>query len=221
MRGATSAPHDGAMDPTATRTTNATDEGTGIVTAILGGFLIGVATQVLQGELDGSWNVLANSGVMWSLGAAAIGMLMPTARTAIAGGATSMVVASCSYYWAAEAFDGIASSGRSPMVWSVVGIVAGSAFGLAGWTIRFDASRRWLALAAVGGLLIGEGRHLVRVVEWLRPAGTVQLLLGVALVAVCVREDRRPLAVLGVALGGAVCYAIAVDVIDAVFMAPI
>jgi hypothetical protein len=209
----------GRMAETHARTT--ADDGTAIVTAILGGFLVGVVTQVLQGKLTGSWNVLANSGVMWSLAAAAVGALMPGIRTAVVGGATSMVVASVSYYWAAEAFEGIASSGRSPMVWSIVGIVAGGAFGLAGWLVRNDAARRWLALAAVGGLLIGEGRHLVRVVEWLRPAGIVQLLLGVALVAVCVRADRRPLAVLAFAAGGALCYGIAVHVIDAVFMAPI
>jgi hypothetical protein len=193
---------------------------TAAATAVLGGFLVGVVTQALQGELPGNWSVLANSGVMWSLAAAAVGVLMPSARAAVAGGAASMVVASISYYWAVDWFEGIASDARSTVIWSAVGVVAGAAFGLVGWLVRHDADRRWLALALVAGLVLGEGRHLVTTVDWLRPAGLVQVVSGVALAAVCVRRDRRPHVAIALVAVAAVAYAVAGRLVDAAFLLP-
>jgi len=164
--------------------------------------------------------VLANSGVMWSLAAVVVGLLMPSARAAIAGGAASMVTASISYYWAVDWFEGIASNARSTLIWSAVGIVAGGAFGLVGWLVRHDVERRWTALALIAGLLLGEGRHLVSVVERLRPAGLVQLVLAVALAIVCVRRAARPHVALAFVAVGAVGYATAARLVDAAFMLP-
>lgn len=44
--------------------------------AVAGGLALGIGTQVLQGELPGSWGVLANSGTAWAFGAFAVGASM-------------------------------------------------------------------------------------------------------------------------------------------------
>jgi len=82
--------------------------------AIVAGLVVGIGTQVLQGVLPDSWGVLANSGVVWALGAFALGTLMPSVRAAALGGTTTMVLASLSYYWAVDWFGESARRGAAP-----------------------------------------------------------------------------------------------------------
>jgi hypothetical protein len=187
--------------------------------AVLGGLVVGIGTQELQGVLPGSWGVIANSGVAWALCAFAIGTLMPSDPAAIVGGATAMVLASVSYYWAADRFEGVSSNGRSALIWSVAGLVAGPAFGVAGRWVRSRRDMRWLALAPVAGVLIAEGGHLLWFVgvDDLWPAGVVELTLGAVLTAACVLHDRRPLLVLGVIGAAVAVHHLAYDLIGAGF----
>ncbi len=148
--------------------------------------------------LPASLGVLANSGVMWALGAFAAGTLMPSVRAAALGGATTMVLASLSYYWAVDWFEGISSQGRGALIWSVAGLVAGPVFGVAGHLVKSRPDVRRLALAPVAGALIGEGAHLVWFVgvDDLWPAGVVEMTLGAAMATACIWRDRRPILVL-------------------------
>ena len=189
-------------------------------TALLGGLVLGVGSQVLQGLLPGAWVVVANSGVAWAIGAFAIGTLMPSARAAVFGGATALVLASFSFYWAVEWFEGYASGIRGPLVWSAAGLVAGPAFGLAGRIVRTRPDLRWLALAPVAGILVGEGAILVWFVgvDDLWPAGLVELLAGAALTALCAWRDRRPLVVLGIVAAAIVVHHLAYDAINVGFL---
>lgn len=131
-----------------------------LVVAVLAGVALGFATQTLQGWLPGSTGVFANSGVAWALIAFALGLTMPSARSGALGGAVALLVASCSYYVAADWFEGIGFVPRTAVMWSIAGIVAGSAFGSAGFVARRSRQHRSAAWALVAGVLIGEGVHL-------------------------------------------------------------
>ena len=183
--------------------------------AVLGGLVLGIGTQELQGVLPGSWGVLANSGVAWALGAFAIGAVMTSDRAAALGGAVAMVLATVSYYRAVEWSDGISSDGRGPLVWSLAGLVAGPAFGVAGHWARTRADLRWLALAPVAGILLAEGGHLLWTVgvDDLWPAGAVEVTAGAAITAVCVLRDRRPVVALGVVAAAVALHRLADDLI--------
>lgn len=192
------------------------------VVVLVGGLALGIGTQVLQGVLPGSWGVIANSGTAWALGAFAVGALLPSDRAAAIGGAAAMVLASVSYHAAVDWFEGSSSNGRSALIWSIAGLVAGSAFGLAGRWCRTRPERRWLALAPVAGVLLGEGLHLVRYVgvSDLRTAGVVELVMGGVLSVVCVARDRRPLVVVTLVVGSFVIHRLALGLIGAGFSRP-
>jgi hypothetical protein len=187
--------------------------------AVLGGLVVGIGTQVLQGVLPGSWGVLANSGVAWALAACAIGTVLPSDRAAALGGAVAMVLASTSYYWAVEWFEGIESSSRGTVIWSLAGLVAGPVFGVAGRWARHRPDRRGLALAPVAGVLVGEGIHLLWFVgvDDLWPAGLVELVLGAMLAVGATVRDRRPVVVLGMIVAAAALHHVATGIIDAGF----
>lgn len=109
---------------------------------VVTGAVLGIGTQILQGALPGGWGVLANSGVMWALGAFALGYLLPTRRWAVVGGAVQLVVASCTYYVAVDWFEGIRSGPHGAVIWSAAGIVAGTVFGFAGHLAASRVARR-------------------------------------------------------------------------------
>jgi hypothetical protein len=198
-----------------------------LATTVVTGLAVGIGTQVLQGVLPDTWSVLANSGVMWALMAFALGAVLPTARWGALGGAAQLVIASVVYYAAVDWFEGNSSELRGAIIWSAAGIVAGSAFGIAGYWCRRHPERRFPALALVAGVLAGEGVHLAWWVgnAELRPAGVVELGLAAVLLAVClVGASRRPprratTLVAGIGLGAAIATLAAVDAIDAVFLA--
>jgi hypothetical protein len=190
------------------------------VIAVAGGLAIGIGTQILQGWLPGSWGVLANSGVGWALGAAVVGMFMPTDRAAAVAGAVAMVLASNSYYWAVEWFEHSSSDGRGALLWSLAGLVAGPVFGIAGRWIWTDGGRRWLGASPVAGILTAEGIYLMWYVgvDDLRPAGAVELALGAVLAVWVLVRSSSKLAVLGLIIGSAAAFFVAEQIIDAGFL---
>lgn len=187
--------------------------------AVLGGLVVGIGTQGLQGVLPGSWGVLANSGVAWALCAFAVGTLLPSDRAAAIGGAVTMVLASISYYQAVDWFEGTSSKGRSTVIWCLAGLAAGPVFGVAGRWAHRRRELRWLAVAPVAGILLAEGAHLLWFVgvDELWPAGVVELGLGAALAVGGAARDRRPLLVLGVVGATVALHHLAYDLIEAGF----
>ncbi|MEO5899709.1 MAG: DUF6518 family protein [Ilumatobacteraceae bacterium] len=160
--------------------------------ALAAGAAIGIGTQVLQGVLPGAWGVLANSGVMWALGAVLVGLLMPSDRVAVVAGALAMVTASFSYYAAVEWFEHSASNGSGAAMWARAGLLAGPFFAFAGRAVRLGGTRRWLAVAAFAGTLGAEGAQLIWFVGvgHLRVAGIVELVVGAALLAASAARAR-------------------------------
>jgi hypothetical protein len=166
-------------------------------TVAVAGLVLGVGTQILQGVLPDGWSVLANSGVVWAIGAFALGAILPDPRSAAIGGAIELVIASCIFYVAVDWFEGSSSNPRSALIWSCAGIVAGSAFGAAGYLARRSAVWREPAWAFVAGAIAAEGVYLTWQVgnTTLRPAGLVELGLATALLAGCmISTSRRTLA---------------------------
>lgn len=149
--------------------------------AVVGaGLAVGIGTQVMQGVLSGSWSVLANSGVMWALAAFALGAVLPTTRWAMVGGAAHLVIASFAYYEAVEWFEGSSSDLSRSLIWALAGVIAGVVFGLAGHLCVRRSAWRGPSLALVGGVLVGEGMHLSRMVgdAALRTAGAAELMVA-------------------------------------------
>jgi hypothetical protein len=130
-----------------------------------------------------------------------------------------MALAALSYYWAVEWFEGIESGGTGARIWALAGLVAGPFFGVAGRWFRARPAWRWLALAPVAGILVGEGVHLIWSVgrAELRPAGVFELVLAALLAGWCLWRDRRWPAVLGLVAGAAACFWIAEQIIDHAF----
>ena len=157
------------------------------------GLVVGIGTQVAQGELSGSWGVLANSSVMWALAAFALGAVLPTTGWAAGGGAAHLVVASFAYYEAVEWFEGSRSDPSRAIIWSLAGIVAGAAFGVAGhWCVR-RPMWRGPTLGLVSGVLFAEGVYLTWYVgnPPLRAAGIVELAASVVVAVVACVAARR------------------------------
>lgn len=190
-----------------------------LVVGLVGGLAVGVGTQILQGVLPGSWNVLANSGVAWAVGAFLLGMLLTSDASAAVAGGIAMALAALSYYWAVDWFEGLSSDGRGAQIWALAGLVAGPFFGVAGRWFRARPAWRWLALAPVAGILVGEGTHLIWFVDRdeLRPAGVFELVLATLVTIWCLWRDRRGAAVLGLVSGAAACFWLAEQIIDNAF----
>jgi Family of unknown function (DUF6518) len=189
--------------------------------AAVAGVALGFATQTLQGSLGGSSAVLANSGAVWVLVAFALGLVMPTSPVAAIGGAMCLVAASISFYIAVDWFEGIASSPRGPVVWSITGIVAGAAFGLAGFRARHSTQHRRSAWALLAGVLIGEGIHTTWYVgnDQLRPAGIAELAIAAIISLLILRRAKSGALVAATIAAAAVVTLFAVSLINRVFAA--
>ncbi|MFF0747173.1 DUF6518 family protein [Streptomyces sp. NPDC004111] len=133
------------------------------VSALAGGILLGILTNLAQGWLPGAANQIANSGAVWSIAAFAAGALLarkvslPAAAVAGLLAESGLVVG---YYGYAEfGRDGMGSL-FAPLVWVGMACVAGPLFGVAGaWWRGSSSRRRVVGLAALAGVFGMEGIH--------------------------------------------------------------
>jgi uncharacterized protein DUF6518 len=189
--------------------------------AVVAGVALGFVIQILQGSLGGSSAVLANSGAVWAFVAFSLGLVMPTARMAAVGGAICLVVASISYYVAVDWFEGITSSPRGAVVWSIAGILAGAAFGFAGFVARHNQRHRRPAWALLAGVLVGEGIHLTWYVgnDELRPAGIAELAIAAIIAIVILRRAKSVTLVAAITVAAALTTLLASSLINEAFAA--
>lgn len=188
--------------------------------AVVTGVALGFVIQILQGSLGGSSAVLANSGAVWAFVAFSLGLVMATARAAAAGGAICLVVASISYYVAVDWFEGITSSPRGAVVWSIAGILAGAAFGFAGFVARHNQRQRRPAWALLAGVLIGEGIHLTWYVgnDELRPAGIAELAVAAIIAIAILRRAKSAALVAAITAAAALTTLLATSLITQAFV---
>ncbi|MFF4171618.1 DUF6518 family protein [Streptomyces sp. NPDC001744] len=138
--------------------------------ACVGGILLGVLTNLLQGWLPGVWNQIPNSGAVWSVAAFAAGALLarrvglPVAAVAGLLAESGLVVG---YYGYAEvARDGMGSL-FAPLVWLGMAFVAGPLFGVAGsWWRDTDPRHRVIGLAALSGVFGTEAVHYAWILHY-------------------------------------------------------
>lgn len=184
---------------------------------LLAGVGGGVLTEILQGVLVDPWAAWANSVAVWCGVGFAVGATARGPRVAAAAAvATEMLLVSA--YYGAQVASGLPLSPSTVMGWLVAGVVAGIAFGLAGWAWRQGDARWSVAGAALlGGVLVAEG--WVRAVRfpWQGSSGVVMIGVGVALVLTLGRTWRQRLAGVGllaivVPLGWA-----GIELVDALF----
>jgi Family of unknown function (DUF6518) len=132
--------------------------------AVLAGAAVGVATNLLQGVLPGSFNSLANAGSVWVVAAFVAGALIVVPRRlAAVAGACTQVGAVVGYYGYAGLGRGGVGDLSAPTVWLVLGLVAGPIFGLAGsWWRRGSMRERVIGAGVLGAVFCMDGLwHLV------------------------------------------------------------
>ena len=153
---------------------------------------MGFTTQALQGIFDVGWNVLANSGAVWSAGAFLVcAVVRARERVAALAGVVVLLGALVSYYVSAQVIHGFPPGTSIAAVWVVVALIAGPVFGVAGnWWRETVDWRHIVALALLGGVLIGEGVYLLVEVRTQGNAGWVEIVVGV-LVPLLLGKTKR------------------------------
>lgn len=162
-----------------------------LLTAAAGaGAALGVVDLLLQLTLPYPWADLANSSAVWAVFALLLTRHLGADETrSAAAGAVALVVAVEAYYLAAIVLDraGVASLlAPTTIAWIVMGVLAGSGFGIAGaWTRRGDT---WYAAAGWG---LGTAVLLAEAWQRIDQTGTALLTAGLA-VALLAAVVRRP-----------------------------
>lgn len=165
---------------------------------VLAGLAIGVLTVLGQGHLPGQWSTLANSGAVWLVVAFVAGSRMPTDGWAAAAGVAILVGAVIGYYVSVPIIvEGAAANMRSVAIWTGTALVGGPVYGVAGrWWRDERPTRRAIAVALLGGILVAEGLYDVVTIRRIRTAGWAMIAAGLAAPIVLGRSARERLTML-------------------------
>lgn len=154
--------------------------GTGTAAALAGGSA-GVATAWLQGVVSADWNTVANSGAVWTVVAFVVAALVGhSRRTAVSAGLLALVGEVAGYYWWIADVRHIPVVQYEVVLWTLAAIWIGPLAGLVAFLVRSGSrEQRLAAIAALAGVVAGEGAYLVRVAGVPR-SGAVELVLAAA-----------------------------------------
>jgi hypothetical protein len=154
----------------------------GLATAALAGLAAGVLTAYLQGVVSADWNTVANSGAVWTVVAfIATAALARTSAAAAVGGLLVLVGEVAGYYGYVADVRHLPVWHSAEVLWTVAALWIGPLTGLAAYRARSgDPAQRMTALAALAGVLAGEGAYLVRIAG-VPMSGWVELALAAAL----------------------------------------
>ncbi len=168
----------------------------GLATAAFAGLAAGVLTAYLQGVVSADWNTVANSGAVWTVVAfAATAALARTTTTAAVGGLLVLVGEVAGYYGYVAQVRQVAAGHSAEVLWTVAALWIGPLIGLAAYRARWgDAAQRMTSLAALAGVLAGEGAYLVRIAGVPR-SGWVELVLAAVLATAAIVIGSTPLRV--------------------------
>lgn len=180
-------------------------------TAALAGLLAGGLTCLLQQFLPGDWNLIVNSGAVWTVAAFALATLIGRTRAAAAtAGLLVLIGEVAGYYLYLADVRHLPGLHSAEILWTVAALWIGPLAGFAAYRARWgNAAQRMTALAALAGVVVGEGAYLVRIAGVVR-AGWVEMVIGMAGAVLALAWGRAPVPARAAALGAGVFVAGAV-----------
>lgn len=153
-------------------------------------FLLGLLTFYAQGNLADAWRSFANSASGWTLlTALLVFFAQVSTRVAAALGALSFLLLVLGYTAGAQ-LNGLS---YSPVLFGVVGVIAGPFIGLAAAWLRARRVRAALATALLAGIFTGEAVYGLTVIadstrpEYWLAIGAVGIALLIGMVGMRVR----------------------------------
>lgn len=169
--------------------------------AAFAGLVAGGLTCLLQQYLPGDWNMVVNSGAVWTVVAfAATALLARTRRTAALAGLLVLLGEVAGYYLYLADVRHLPGLHSAELLWTVAALWIGPLTGFAAFHVRWgDAAQRMTSLAAIAGVITGEGVYLVRFADVPR-AGWVEVLAGTGITAWALVRGRARIAARAAAL---------------------
>lgn len=182
--------------------------------AAIAGLVAGGLTCLLQEFLPADWNTAVNSGAVWTVVAFVVAAY--AARTPPGAALVGLLVLGgevAGYYLYLADVRHLPGLHSAEILWTVAALWIGPLTGLAAYRARWgDVAQRMTALAAIAGVIAGEGAYLVRVADVVKP-GWVEIVIGSVIIAVALAPGRAPIRIrvgalaAGVVVAGAVYIA--------------
>ncbi len=175
------------------------------------GLATGALSLLVQGRLPGDWAQIGNSGAVWLAVSFSMGALWRSPRQALGAGLAAL--AGCLIgYFATGMASGVPYAAYFVALWSVVALVGGPLFGLAGYGWRVPHRVSHVAgLGLLGGLFVSEGLFTLLVNQHFT-TGWPLVVVGLIMPLMLGRSWRDRLwasaASLGAAMLGAGAYAV-------------
>lgn len=175
--------------------------------SLLGGLLVGILTNILQGVLPDAFQQLSNSGAVWISAAFTAGAVagapswgVGRPMTAVAGALTQVGAVAGYYAYAQWGLDRAGAGSLAPqLAWLALGVVAGPLFGIAGsWWRSPRHVPHVIGSAMLGGVFLMEGLYYASTLHYYGTASAF-LALGALLPLSLGRTARVRLTSLGAA----------------------
>jgi hypothetical protein len=169
---------------------------TGLVvvpSAAVAGLVSGGLTCLLQGFMPGDWNMVVNSGAVWTVVAFAVAALIGrTLPGAAIAGLLVLVGEVAGYYLYLADVRHLPGLHSAEVLWTVAALWIGPLTGFAAYRARWgDPVQRMTALAAIAGVIGGEGIYLARIADVVT-AGWVEVAVAAAVMAGALASGRAP-----------------------------
>jgi hypothetical protein len=156
-----------------------------IVEGALAGLAAGALTAYLQAVLPADWNTVANSGAVWTLVAFAVAAAVARSVAAAAGvGLLVLVGEVAGYYFYTAGIRHIPVLHSQEVLWTTAALWIGPLTGWAAFFTRWGTpTQRVISVAAMCGVVAGEGAYLIRI-GGMPKSGWVEVIVGALIAAV-------------------------------------
>lgn len=185
--------------------------GLALPAAAVAGLIAGGLTCLLQQYVPADWNMVVNSGAVWTVVAfSAAALLARTPRMASLAGLLSLLGEVAGYYLYLADVRHLPGLHSAELLWTVAALWIGPLTGYAAYHARWgQAAQRMTAASALAGVMAGEGVYLVRVAD-VPKAGWVEIVVGAAIAGWALLRARVPAVARAAALSAGMLVTIAV-----------
>jgi hypothetical protein len=143
---------------------------------------------------------------------------MSSDRQAAVAGIATLVLALLGYQLASMV-AGMPLGASALVIWTGTALVGGPVFGIAGRRWQADAGRaRLVAMALLGAVFVAEGAYTLWAIPDLGRAGSVEVVLGIAVPVLLGRDRRERVSALALLVPLALLGLFAYVVIDQLFL---